>query len=108
MSESASHRRAKRRAAGFSGRTEVPLPGGGRLDAATRRRAYEVERSGNMQRLVKAAERLARSNRPQRILQVPDGDMSKATQAMRQAGVCGTVTNLTGTRRRWVQGCRRR
>ena len=48
MSETLAHRRARIRAAGSGGRTEVPLPGGPRLDALTqgRRRATEVERSG--------------------------------------------------------------
>ncbi len=35
MPEKPSHRRAKNKAAGPGGRTEVPLPGGKRLDART-------------------------------------------------------------------------
>src|SRR5229473_4233941 len=47
MSESSSHRRAKNQAAGKNGQTEVPLPGGRRLDARTPTgRAIEIERRG--------------------------------------------------------------
>ena len=46
MSESSRHKRAKSKAAGRQGITEKPLPGGRRLDAASKKRATEVERSG--------------------------------------------------------------
>ena len=52
MSESKSHKLHKRKAAGKSGKTEVKLPGGRRLDAATRNRATEIERSGNFDRIL--------------------------------------------------------
>ena len=102
MAESDSHRRAKARAAGRSGQTEMPLPGGRRLDAASPKRATEIERSGTAAGLRKAAERLKSSRRPQKILQVPQTDMSKAAEAMRRAGVGGTVKNMSGSKRRSV------
>ncbi|MBF0379837.1 MAG: hypothetical protein HQL69_02400 [Magnetococcales bacterium] len=102
MSESSSHKRAKRAAAGKSGKTEVPLSGGRRLDAATKRRATEVERSGSSDGLEKAAKRLKDSKKPQKILQVPQNDMKKAAQAMRKVGVKGSVKNITGTKRQSV------
>lgn len=47
MTETSSHRRAKAQAAGKGGQTEVPLPGGRRLDAQSASgRATEVERGG--------------------------------------------------------------
>lgn len=105
MAESTSHRRTKNRAAGTHGDTEVPLSGNRRLDALTSggARATEVERSGEPQRLRNAAQRLDDSGASQRVLQVPNKDMGKAAQAMREAGVSGSVKNLGGTRRRSVR-----
>ncbi len=102
MSESKSHKDAKRNAAGRSGKTEVPLSGGRRLDAATPKRATEVERSGNQKALEKAAGRLKSSGKPQRVLQVPEKDMGKAAAAMRSRRVSGTVKNMGGTKSRSV------
>jgi hypothetical protein len=72
MSESTSHRRAKAKAgrakakaAGKLGQTEVPLPGGRRLDAENRGRATEVERSGSRAGLGLAARRLRSSRKPE-------------------------------------------
>jgi len=103
MAESKAHQKAKRQAAGASGATECPLGDGRRLDACTERRATEVERSGSYDRLVAAAERLADSGRPQRILMVPQWDMDAAADAMREVGISGSVKNLGGTRRRSVR-----
>ena len=105
MTESQSHKRAKRKAAGRSGRTEVPVKGGQRLDAKTKsgKTATEVERSGTASGLGKAAVRLKKSRSIWKVLQVPQKDMSKATAAMRKVGVKGTVKNLTGSKRRSVQ-----
>ena len=104
MSEKPSHRRAKNRAAGPGGQTEVPLPGRKRLDARTEGggRATEVERSGSRQGLEAAARRLKQSGAPQKVLQVPQKDMDAAAQAMRKVGTSGTVRNMGGTRRRSV------
>ena len=49
MTESQSHKSAKKRAAGKSGNIEVPLPGGRRLDAATPKKAIEVEAKNLME-----------------------------------------------------------
>ena len=102
MAESESHKRAKRKAAGKSGQNEVPLSRGRRLDAATRNRATEVERSGTSEGLKKAARRLRDSGKSQKVLQVPQKDMKKAAQAMKDVGVGGTVKNMSGTKRRSV------
>ena len=96
MTESRSHVRAKRKAAGKSGKTEKPIAGGQRLDAATRKRATEVELSGNFNA---AAQRLKKSRKPQKVMIVRQHDMKKASQAMRRFGVGGTVKNRSGTKR---------
>lgn len=100
MPEKSTHYRAKRKAAGFRGRTEVPLRGNKRLDAITKngKRATEVERSGLPNRLVAAAQRLKKSRAPQKVLQVPHNDMQNAVRAMYKAGTGGTVKNLGGTK----------
>ena len=102
MAESKSHKDAKNRAAGRSGRTEVPQRGNTRLDARTARRATEVERSGTTQGLRKAARRLQKSRAPQKVLQVPQKDMDAAAKAMRDTGVGGSVKNMAGSKRRSV------
>ena len=102
MPESNSHKNAKNRAAGKSGRTEVPLSNSCRLDALAGSRATEVERSGNAQLLAKAARRLRSSHASQKVLQVPQHDMKKAAKAMREVGVHGTVKNMKGSKRKPV------
>ena len=105
MAETKAHRAAKRKAAGRGGKTEARLPGGGRLDARTKGggRATEVERSGDTAKLAKAARRLQKSGAPQKVLQVPQGDMAKAREAMRRAGIGGTVKNMSGKKKSRVQ-----
>ncbi len=98
MPEGQSHKRAKSKAAGKTGRTEVKISGGRRLDAMTKMRATEVETSGAPARLTQAARRLKASGKPQHTLVVPQRDFPKARVAMRQAKVSGTVRNLTGTK----------
>lgn len=107
MSESQSHKQAKRKAAGKTGKTEVPLKGGSRLDAQTKNKATEVERSGSSARLELAARRLKRSRKPQKVLMVPQKDMDKAAKAMRKVGASGTVKNLGGTKRRQVKSAKK-
>ena len=102
MAESDSHQRAKSKAAGQAGRTEAPLRGNRRLDALTPRKAIEIERSGTLAGLEKAAKRLKDSGRLQKVLQVPQKDMAKAAKALKNVGVGGTVKNMGGTKRRSV------
>jgi hypothetical protein len=103
MPESTSHKQAKRKAAGDSGETEKPLRRRRRLDAATSHRATEIERSGDLAALKRAARRLRDSGKRQKVLQVPQQDMAKAVQAMRDVGISGTVKNMGGTKRRSVR-----
>ena len=114
MAEKPAHRRAKAKAAGRGGRTEVPLRGGQRLDALTKDggRATEVERSGTGYGLDKAAKRLKKADAPRKVLQVPQKDMPAAATALRKAGIGGTVKNMSGTKRlfvrtRWIAKRRR-
>lgn len=108
MPETPSHKRAKKKAAGKKGKTEIPLRGGSRLDAASPGRATEVERSGDMSALRKAARRLKKSGKRQKILQVPDKDMDRGSEAMREEGVSGTVKNMSSTKRRSIRKKRQR
>ncbi len=103
MTETTSHKRAKAQAAGRGGEQEVPIRGGQRLDALSPSgRATEVERSGAPELLERAARRLKASGSRQRVLQVPQPDMTKAVAAMRKVSVAGTVKNMGGTKRRSV------
>jgi hypothetical protein len=102
MGETSSHKRAKAKAAGKSGKTEVPLKGDRRLDAVSKIKATEVERSGTVDGLEKAAQRLKASRKRQKVLQVPQKDMDRASQAMRKVRVGGTVKNMSGTKRRSI------
>lgn len=106
MAEKPTQKRVVAREAGPKGRKEAPVRGGGRLDAATQRRAIEVEISGAPSRLRQAARRLSASGKPQRVLVVPQTDFPKAREAMRRAGVSGTLRNLTGTRSSHVRRSR--
>ncbi len=108
MAESISHKRAKRKAAGKSGVTEKKLSGGRRLDAATKKRATEVERSGSSTKLREAAKRLKDSRKKQKVLQVPQKDMAAAAAAMRDVGISGSVKNMSGSKRHFVPKRKRR
>jgi len=103
MAESQSHKGAKSKAAGKSGKTEALLKGNRRLDAQTKGRATEIERSSNKTRLEKTAQRLKDSGKPQKVLKVPQQDMEKAIKAMKAKEVKGTVKNMKGTKRQSVR-----
>lgn len=104
MSKTQSHKRAQSKAAGRKGRTEVKISKNRRLDAVTKpgKRITEVERSGTTQGLKKAVSRLKSRRSSQKVLQVPQPDMTKAVKAMKNIGVKGTVKNMGGTKRRSV------
>jgi len=104
MSKSTIHKQAQVKAAGKGGNTEVKLKNRKMLDALTEsgQRATEVERSDSQKMLEVAARRLKVRRSLQKVLQVPQPNMSKATKAMRKVKVRGTVKNMTGTKRRSV------
>jgi len=105
MSKTQSHKRAQSKAAGKKGKTEVQISRNRKLDAVTKSgyKATEVERSGNKTGLVKAARRLKARRSKQKVLQVPQNDMTKAVDAMKEVGVKGTVKNMRGTRKKSVR-----
>ncbi len=103
MAKSQSHKRAQEKAAGKSGKTEVPLSHGRRLDAKRGKTATEVERSGKPALLEQAARRLKAAHTSQHVLQVPQQHMDKAEEAMEKVGVKGSVKNMSGTKRRTVK-----
>jgi len=100
MTETPAHQRAKAKAAGKGGSKEVKI-GRKRLDAltASKKRATEIERSGDIRSLKAAARRLKATRAPQKVLQVPNQDMPEAKEAMKTEKVKGTVKNMTETRR---------
>ena len=93
MSESNSHKKAKRRAAG---KEETTISGRKRLDSASEKRATEVELSGNFKAAVK---RLKDSGKPQKVLQTRQNQMKEAAAEMRRQGVGGTVKNMGATKK---------
>ncbi|MFX0201700.1 MAG: hypothetical protein ACFFCW_36765 [Candidatus Hodarchaeota archaeon] len=98
MPESPSHKKLKGKA---PGKTEVPIGFGRRLDSATAKTATEIER--NSSRITDAISRLKSSDRPRKVIQVPQGLMPQAVAEMRRQEVSGTVKNLTGTKRRFAR-----
>lgn len=99
MSKSEAHKRAQQKAAGKNGSTEKKLKNGKKLDALSSngKRATEIERNGNFK---EAVSRLKSSGANQKVLQVPHKDMNSAIKAMQDAGVSGTVKNMSGTKRK--------
>lgn len=75
---------------------EPPLARRRRLDKQAKdgKRAVEVDRSGSVIHMERAAKRLGALNAADRVLRVPHWDMEKALEAMQRAGVRGRVTNL--------------
>ncbi len=107
MPEKASHKRAKRKAAGKRGKTEVPLPRGRRLDAKRKVggafRAEEIQPTGSRKAFLDAARRLRDSRSKIKILRTRQENMDKAVEAMRKAKVRGQVRNMGETRRKYVK-----
>ena len=101
MPEKSTHKRLKSKVAGKTGRKEVVIKGGKRIDVMTKFKAVEIERGGISQ-LEKAARRLKASRKSQKVLIVPSKSISKAKQAMRKAGISGTVRNISNTKRSYV------
>jgi len=96
MPESRSHKRGK----GSAARKEVPISRRRWLDAIRGHHAIEVERSGSKQGINKALSRLKTQRNKNKILRVPQKDMDKARQQVRNKKMNVTVTNLSKTKRR--------
>lgn len=106
MARKSTHERMKAKMAGKTGKKEVAIKGGMRLDVMTRHKAVEIQTGKNISisSLKKAATRLERSGKPQKVLVVPATSMKSAREAMREVGVSGTVRNISGTQRSFVAG----
>ena len=67
------------------------------------KKALEVDRSGSLAHLERAAKRLKHEKAEDRVLYVPHWDLAKAEAAMRRAGVRGAVSNLCGSQRKRIK-----
>ena len=95
------HTRLQNKLAGSSGRKEVPIRIGRktmRRDVMTPKKVYEIERSGQLQKIGLALRRLQASKKSHKILKVPDWDLSTAAKIRGNRNI--TVSNLSGTKHR--------
>ena len=100
-SKTPTHTRLQNRLAGNSGRKEVPIRIGRKImrrDVMTPKKVYEIERSGQAQKIGLALRRLQASKKPHKILKVPDWDLSTAARMRGNRNI--TVSNLSGTKHR--------
>lgn len=103
MAKKDRHRQLLNKEAGKTGRTEVPLPSGARLDVLTRSGiGKEIERDSAHEKLLMAASRLKeakdRGIAKKVILKVPQPNIPDAVKAMKKVKVPGTVSNLKGSK----------
>jgi len=99
MGESPRHKSLKAQAAGPGGKTEVPLPGGKKLDALSKRNiATEVERGGTTGAIRKAIDRLEAHNGP-KVLKVPQTDMPLAEKVAKEKRTHLTISNMSETKK---------
>lgn len=93
------HTKLQKEAAGQRGKIEVPVKVGrrrGRLDAKTRKKAIEIERSCDPQRIKWALQKLSKSGQPNKILKVNNRCIPLAQELKRKLRVRGIkITNLT-------------
>lgn len=99
MVETRSHKKAK----GSTRKTEIPIPGGKRLDARRGKYAIEVERSGSSQRIGMAISRLKTQTAYKKILRVPQSDMQKAVNIAKKRDAKISITNLSKTKRKYIK-----
>jgi len=97
------HRQLVRREAGKTGKTEVPLPSGSRLDLLTRRGVgKEIELENDPEKLRSAVSRLkeAKDKRIAKevILKVAQPNMPDGVKVMKELKVEGIVSNLKGSK----------
>jgi len=102
MTESQSHKRAKNKAAGINGRTEIPISRGGRLDAKNGNKATEIERSGSTNGISMALGRLKTQTNAKKQLLVPNKDLDKAKNIAQKKGINVLIQNLSRSKRRFV------
>ena len=94
------HRKLQRKSAGRRGRIEQPI-NGFLLDVKTKKKALEIERTGNSERIRLALQRLSKTRKPHKILKVPNRDLQKACRIALKRNARVTISNLGGTRYRY-------
>lgn len=97
------HKRIQGRVAGRTGRQEVPIRGGRRLDVKRGHRATEIERSGTRAGIQKSLSRLKSQKGVKRELLVPQKDLDKAKELARKKDMSVLIQNLSRSRRRIVK-----
>ena len=86
------HRELQRKAAKKRGKIEVPVkvgPRKGKLDATTKTKAVEIERSCDSGRIAWALKKLSKSRKPNKILQVNYRCIPKAQEIKKELGLRG-------------------
>jgi hypothetical protein len=96
MAKKRIHRKHQRKAAGRRGQIEVHI--NGFLDVKTPKKAIEIERTGKSERIEKALHRLAKVEKPHKILKVPNKDLPKACRIARMKKQKVTISNLSSTK----------
>jgi hypothetical protein len=99
--KSRGHARLQNKLAGNRGKKEVPIKIGRKIrrrDVMTPKKVYEIERSGQVQKIKLALRRLQASKKPHKILKVPNKDLSMAVKIRGKRNI--TVSNLGGTKHR--------
>jgi len=93
------HEKLKRQAAKKRGKTETPVKVGrkrGRIDVITLKKAIEIERSGNADRIEWALKKLSKSRKPIKILKVNRRYIPKARSIKRKLKLRGIkIVKLT-------------
>lgn len=113
MPESKSHKQRKYRDAGITGKPEFTLPSGRRLDVLSKSRiATQIERGRTTPKIRHSAEVLlesieTRTARKAR-LRVHHTQLDTARDIMREIGLRGELTNLTGSYKEYVPKQRKR
>lgn len=82
---------------------KVPLPRKRRTIRAKADEEVIVEKTGVHKNIAKAVKKLKATRKTKKVLKVPQNELRKAVQIMKEAGVSGTVTNLTGTKKRFIR-----
>ena len=103
MAKKDRHSQLLKEEAGKTGRIEVPLLSGSRLDVLTRRGiGKEIEQDNAPEKLLMAASRLKEAKdmgiAKKVVLKVPQPHMANAAKAMKAQQVSGLVSNLKGSK----------
>lgn len=102
MPESKFHKRLKRKAAGSKGQIEKKIRGGGRIDAQKGKKVIEIERSGSVEGISRALNKLKTQTTLKKELHVPHKDLGKAKNIAKKKNINVTIWNLSKTRSRII------